>query len=343
MSMGLVVWLLGLSASAAAQTQLCRNLASQLQIASRGGSAAQISKLQGAIARQNGELSKVRGQMRTARCGFGIFGNRAPECTALRKSASSMERNVLNLRSELDRQGQGNAVRDRNHILATMRAKGCDDKPAVRKAAAPTPREKTAQRNGTASTVRRPGEVFQTMCVRSCDGYYFPISFSVSRDMFARDEKTCQARCPGSDVKLYAHNVLSEESEDMISVADGAPYRELPNAFLYRQAGLSRDTCSCRPDGNTSVVAAAIPDDTIPADVYPISEAGTDAATSFYIQPTPSSKDTVDNAVRTSDVPPTSKATPASGVRRVRVVGPKFLPAPEEAIDLRVPAQPRAR
>ena len=37
-----------------------------------------------------------------------------------------------------------------------------------------------------------------TLCVRTCDGYYFPISFSTTQDRSPEDERTCQAMCPGT-------------------------------------------------------------------------------------------------------------------------------------------------
>src|SRR5690606_7810279 len=67
---------------------------------------------------------------------------------------------------------------------------------------------------------------YRTMCVRTCDGYYFPISFATSPANFARDEQACRARCPGARVELYTH-APTAESDSMISMT-GMPYEELP-------------------------------------------------------------------------------------------------------------------
>ncbi|MCW2309463.1 DUF2865 domain-containing protein [Rhodobium gokarnense] len=83
---------------------------------------------------------------------------------------------------------------------------------------------------------------YRTLCVRTCDGYYFPISFRTTQEKFARDQAVCAAMCPSADVRLYVHRNPGEESEDMISV-DGEPYTELPTAFAYRDSFKPECTC----------------------------------------------------------------------------------------------------
>lgn len=83
---------------------------------------------------------------------------------------------------------------------------------------------------------------YRTLCVRTCDGYYFPISFSTTRARFATDEQTCRAQCPGIPVSLYVHRNPGQESEAMVSLT-GTPYTALPTAFLYRKK--YNADCSC--------------------------------------------------------------------------------------------------
>lgn len=87
-----------------------------------------------------------------------------------------------------------------------------------------------------------PGGVYRTLCVRTCDGYYFPISGSASRSKFHKDVDACSARCSGA--KLY---YLPRNSEDIAAMVDlsGRRYDELRTAFVYRKKLING--CACRP------------------------------------------------------------------------------------------------
>jgi len=92
----------------------------------------------------------------------------------------------------------------------------------------------------------RPQEAgtYRTMCVRLCDGYYFPISFAASRDRFARDAKACESSC-GGQARLFVYRNPGADVEDMVDL-HGRPYRQLSTAFLYRQEYVA--ACKCQPN-----------------------------------------------------------------------------------------------
>jgi len=75
-----------------------------------------------------------------------------------------------------------------------------------------------------------------------CDGFYFPVSFSTSRDNFAGDEKACQSRCSGG-ARLFYYNNYGGSPEDMKD-RQGRSYASLKTAFLYRTA--YKPSCQCR-------------------------------------------------------------------------------------------------
>lgn len=92
----------------------------------------------------------------------------------------------------------------------------------------------------------RPREfgTYRTLCVRLCDGYYFPISFSATRDRLARDAKTCESSC-GGQARLFVYRNPGADVEDMVDL-QGQPYRKLSTAFLYRTEYVP--ACRCKPN-----------------------------------------------------------------------------------------------
>ena len=84
---------------------------------------------------------------------------------------------------------------------------------------------------------------YRTLCVRLCDGYYWPISFATSRASFDRDNEVCERSC-SSGAKLYIYRNPGEEAEDMVDL-NGQSYKALKTAFLYRDR--YDLTCQCRP------------------------------------------------------------------------------------------------
>lgn len=85
------------------------------------------------------------------------------------------------------------------------------------------------------------GSGYRTMCVRTCDGYYFPISRSAPPGRFHKDAESCETRCPGA--MLY---YLPKHSDEVVEMVDltGRRYDQLPNAFVYRKRLI--DGCACR-------------------------------------------------------------------------------------------------
>ena len=89
---------------------------------------------------------------------------------------------------------------------------------------------------------------FRTVCVRSCDGAYFPISFATVPARFPDDEKTCKALCPAAEADLFAYRNPGEDMNQAVSIS-GQPYTSSPNAFRFRQE--FNPSCSCKAAGQT--------------------------------------------------------------------------------------------
>jgi len=85
---------------------------------------------------------------------------------------------------------------------------------------------------------------YRTLCVRTCDGYYFPISFNASQGRLRTDANVCKALCPAAETRLYYHANPGQEAEDAVA-ADGTRdlLTRLPNAFRYRTQVVPGCTC----------------------------------------------------------------------------------------------------
>jgi uncharacterized protein DUF2865 len=86
-------------------------------------------------------------------------------------------------------------------------------------------------------------KTFRTVCVRLCDGYYFPIGFSATEGQFAEHEAACQSRC-GSPARLFVYPNPGANPDQMRDLA-GNPYLKLKNAFRYHVN--FNPSCSCQP------------------------------------------------------------------------------------------------
>lgn len=84
---------------------------------------------------------------------------------------------------------------------------------------------------------------YRTMCVRLCDGYYWPIRSSASESQFNADAKLCAKSCD-CEAKLF---YLPRSSSDISQMTDlsGKSYGSLETAFKYRKT-LTK-SCACKP------------------------------------------------------------------------------------------------
>jgi hypothetical protein len=96
--------------------------------------------------------------------------------------------------------------------------------------------------SGRGSGFESGGGSFRTVCVRMCDGYYWPISHGVGRSRFSQDAAQCQSSCSGEARLFYGPS--SGSADDLVDLG-GRSYAQIPNAFKYRKA-LS-PSCACKP------------------------------------------------------------------------------------------------
>lgn len=87
------------------------------------------------------------------------------------------------------------------------------------------------------------------VCVRLCDGFFFPTPLGV-----AANDAGCASACPGAPTRLYS--MRSDRITDAVSVRDGSSYARLPVALHYTR--VREQTCSCgATDPRTAIMTDA--------------------------------------------------------------------------------------
>ena len=270
---------LGLVSASAQQYQVCQRLEGQLAAIDRGGGGDaarndQIRRLEEMAGRQQAELDRATMQSRRLGCEasgfFQLFGGGRQECGPLNNQIQQMRSNLARSQSDLQRaQGaSGGYERDnqRRAILTALAQNDCGPQYRSQAAAANSgPRNFFEQLFGGPGSIVAPepdqnvatrGGGYRTLCVRTCDGYFFPISFSTSPDRFHEDEISCQRMCPAAEVALYAHRNPGEDMRQAVSTG-GRLYTELPNAFKYKTSWNA--ACACKAADQSW--ASAVKDD----------------------------------------------------------------------------------
>lgn len=337
----------------------CRQI--ERQLAGAGGEPRDARRYDRAIRAQQIELQKVQAQLANAGCS-GFMSVLRSQCGSLQSTVRRMESNLASLQQSRAGLRGGPDAAERARLLATYQRSGCkDDAGEVRTSALPQPKrqqkpalydnlfgEKPADAAAPASDGLRQAKAApsRALCVRTCDGYYFPIAYSTTEANFTSDQQRCEAACPGTEVELYYDRASGEDGTTMMSGRTGAPYSALPSALLYKKAGYQRPlTCGCNPQKGFSVVAGQqpLPDDpaaqtqaAAPApEITPVSSEGSVVAVPML----PKVEEKHAAVAEPSGEKTSSLDAEPAPKRNVRVVGPKFLPDPDETIDLRSPAR----
>ena len=314
---------IALLASDPAAAQTCFTLQAELMhLQSRGGfgGSGDRSRYERAYREQANVISRTEMRARNAGCfggGFFLFRQESdPVCGTLVPKLREMQANLDRL-DRLRREGGSGNFRRMRELQAMMQNRGCEV-PGGDRFAMPDEIFEPQPRTSSWGTYR-------TLCVRTCDGYYFPISFSTTPDRLPADAQACQAMCPGTESKLFYHANPGGGPQDMMSI-EGEAYASLPTAFQYRTS--LAPSCSCTPPGGfasvaTQMAGAAMEDTTAPlprARPAPGEDPETMANRFGHFVPRAVTEGAGDT--------PVASATGADG-RSVRVVGPANWETPQ--------------
>jgi hypothetical protein len=334
------------AAPTAPAQSVCTRLEAQLSAVERGvtdpARAAQIKSYEDQIARQQAELDRILAQSRRQGCEgigfFQLFGGQSAQCGPLTNQIQQMRGNIERMQSDLARlQSATNPEREaqRRSILVALAQSNCGEQyRAAAQAAQPRGFLETLFGGNSAFPPADTslGTTYRTVCVRTCDGFYFPISFSTTQARLRDDEQICLRSCPGTEVALYSHRNPGEDMQQATSLG-GTLYTQLPNAFKFRT---SYDAaCSCRRPGESWADALKHLDDrtiergdiVVTAErAKALSQPKVDAA-GKPIKQDPRAKPAHTTAAPPAPTAAEEKSEAEPPKRAVRSVGPVFLPA----------------
>ena len=325
---------------------VCQRLEGQLAAVNRGGDdparAEQVRRYDDAANKQQAELDRMVAQGRRLGCEsaglFSLFSSQNSQCGPINSQISQMRANLTHIQNDLQRLQAGgvDSENQRQGILVALAQNNCG----------PQYRSANTQSGGFFGALfgnngifapqnSDQSNTFRTICVRSCDGYYYPISFATTQARFQEDQMQCQRMCPAAEVNLYTYRNPGEDVAQAVSL-NGAPYTTLPNAFKYRQE--FNAACSCRKPGQSWAQAlGALQDDTVEQGDIVVNEQRAKALSLPRVdaQGRPIRQDTRATKPGAPPPPPAADASSDSssdtptdpGKRTVRSVGPTFVPA----------------
>jgi len=336
-----------------AANPMCPRLEAQLASIDRGSNDPakdeQIRRYQDSAARQQAELDRITVQAKRMGCEssgfFSLFNGQNAQCTPVNNQIQQMRANLDQITTNLERLrsgglGGGERESQRRSVILALAQNNCGPQYA---AAA----QQQQQQGGPGNFLNNlfggnnnyspvppdagaPSGTYRTVCVRACDGGYFPISFATVPGRFADDEKACKALCPATEANLYAYRNPGEDMNQAVSIS-GQAYTSSPNAFKFRSE--FNPSCACKAAGQTWSDALKNIDDKAAAQQQGDIIVTDESAKKMSQPPSKSTASGKKGAVTAPDLAstPAAPSAPAtsdasSDNKQIRTVGPTFIP-----------------
>lgn len=352
---------------------ICQTLEAQLRQPSNStqviGNTSEVRRFANALTQQNLVIRRIKNDLRRYGCSSGsviVYGNPNTDlCLEITDALTQAE-----AERDMIEQDRNHALSQRrtvdadrqDRIMAALEAEGClDRRPSDYAAIDPLPdtqprdytdplRDDDGWGNGYAPgpDIQVQGEL-RTLCVRTCDGAFFPISSNASPQDFPEQAAQCERMCPGTETELFYHAMVGQESSDMVSAKTGQPYKSMPTAFAYRNGSPSSRSasCSCNMAAYHQEMKRQEQQASAPQSLPNHSSSNETPSTQPYSgvtripSPQPETKKPADQPASPQEE---AKAAPVPERdydpknSKVRVVGPQFLPEETSRIDLKNPA-----
>jgi len=340
----------------AAVNPMCPRLEAQLATIDRGGGGdpakeEQIRRYQDAAAKQQSELDRVTSQAKRMGCDssgfFSLFSGQSAQCGPVNNQIQQMRANLEQITTSLERLrgGFGGSERDsqRRSVLAALAQNNCGPQYANAARGPGSFLETLFGNNNNNNNPMTPGVdlgpqsgTYRTVCVRTCDGFYFPISFATVPARFPDDERTCKNLCPAAEASLFSYRNPGEDMNQAVSI-NGQPYSSSPNAFRYRQE--FNPSCACKAAGQTWSEALKTIDDKASAEQQGDIIVTEESAKKMSRAPTkgaaaaakkgaaPAGTTATAPAAPDASAPAANSTAAAPDNKPIRSVGPTFIPA----------------
>jgi Protein of unknown function (DUF2865) len=236
----------------------CMQLQQDLAAAQGGGGAnsGDVARIDQQIAAADRVFQGTQAAMEDAGCfqSFFIFGRglvRNPQCLKMNDRVEDARRQLSQLQEQRQALTGGGGNRRRQAELQDALARaGCGGQP-----------RQTARRGGLfdifgggqdeevqdipQTPIYRsidPNGRYRSVCVRLCDGFFYPISYATYASHLAQEAQQCQSSC-AAPAELYVYRNPGQEIEQAISLS-GSAYMDLPVALRFRKEYVQG--CSCK-------------------------------------------------------------------------------------------------
>jgi hypothetical protein len=231
----------------------CMQLQQELAAVQGGGAGREdLAGIEQQIAQQDRIFQGTQAAMEDAGCfkSFFIFGRalvRSPQCLKMNDRVEAARRQLSQLQQQRQTLlGGGGNKRRQAELTQALARGGCGGSAPRRDNGglldffgnqSPEEEERTPiYRNVD------PNGRYRSVCVRLCDGFYYPLHYSTYGSQLAQDAERCQANC-AAPAELYVYRNPGQEIEQAISL-NGSAYMDLPVALKYRKEYVQG--CSCK-------------------------------------------------------------------------------------------------
>jgi hypothetical protein len=252
----------------------CMQLQQELASAQGGGGREALPGIDKQIQSASRVYQGTKAAMEDAGCferGFLIFGRglvRSPKCLKMNDQVEDARRQVEQLQAQRDGIAGGRGNRRRQaELMDALARNGCGGGRPMQQARRDSgggglfgwfgrgdDEEEAPQPEGPVYRSIDPNGRYRSVCVRTCDGFFFPVSYQTYASHLSQDASVCQSSC-AAPAELYVYRNPGQEIDQAISL-NGTAYADLPNAFKYRKEYINGCSCKANEYNPTAIEAA---------------------------------------------------------------------------------------